>query len=615
MRSEEAMKSVCSDLRVVTRILAMGRSWTRSATRWHQLYRCVRFFEAADLQSAVEVLNFGLAPGGFTPAVWDGRGKVTEKAILKPPSRERLAFVAALVEAAEQCVEALVARLGFKLPEVPQQSTSEYRTSDKRAREDNDENEEEEQAEDALFEEVEEVATGPKPVSQKGKGGAGISPEDLARDEELKRRMDAFLMQKVPGYAPATGKGEASVFAQRKMPCAKLRKQIVADPVPGEMKSVAVPQLPKDQFRAQNMKMVECFEDETERKHFLNYISWFVSLDNRYAWADLHEFDTQVRDDFIAGRLKSWDPIQLGFRFQYSFLETLGEASRRLLDDKGSRGGKGETARTGKARKPERTWSAKFLAMFTAVGVSLASYGVPEAEHQHYMRDVEAVGAVVSPLTERADRWAQAAWGLPGAEAVVRGVATGFAWQQAEPTEFFRVENYVPPQHEEKVALKLQEEADAGRMQRGFPGVVVYLDDFILIADTEEACQQGFEILIELVEYLGFEVAPEKVESPRQDIVFLGVRLQSNQAGLGVVAMSIDESRVQRVASACREMAVLPTVRVKEVERLVGQLMFCARVVYGAQMYLRSGYAFIGRAGRMRRYYDKVPGDLSRDLV
>ncbi|KAK3235851.1 hypothetical protein CYMTET_53972 [Cymbomonas tetramitiformis] len=711
--SEAESKSVYGDLRLVTRMLAMSSGGEKKCDAVAPaLDRCVRFFEAADVQSAVEMLEYGLALGVFTPAVRDTRGKVTEKAILKPPGRERPAFVAALVEAAEQCVEVLVAQMGFKLPEVPQQSASENRTSDKRAREDDDENEEEEEADGAVFEEGEEVATADR--TKKGKGGAGISPDDLARDEELKRRMDAFLMQKVTGYTPATGKGENSFLALREMPCAKLRKQIIADPVSGEMKSVAVPRLPKDQFLAQNMKMVEKIEPEYEREHFLNYISWIVSLDNRYAWADLYDFDTQVRDDMIAGRVKSWDPIQLGFRFQYSFLETLGEASRRLLDDKGSRGkgvrdnrdkgakgGKGETAR-GKARKPERTWTAKFLAVFTAVGVSLASYGVPEADHRQYMQDVEA----------------------------------------AEPEEFFQVKNYVPPEHEEKVALKLQEEEDAGRMvrtnvesvpgvsalgivlrvvdgkvkerivhdlsrpvglsvndnceidkrrlqsveeafgllqpynfmakidlksayrfvgiaaplwkylasefrgvlridtrfpfgvkaapglfhditqlvrlmmqQRGFPGIVVYLDDFILVADTEEECQRGFEMLLELVEYLGFEVAPEKVESPRQDLVFLGIRLQSNHSGLGIVTMSIEESRVQKVASACREMALLKTMRVKEVERLVGQLMFCARVVYGAKMFLRSGYDFIGRAGRMRRLYDTLPRDLSRDLM
>ncbi|KAK3270221.1 hypothetical protein CYMTET_21368 [Cymbomonas tetramitiformis] len=373
----------------------------------------MRFFEEAELESAVEVLNFGLASGVFTPAVRDGQGKVTEKAILKPPARDRPAFVAALGEAAEQCVEVLVTRLKFKLPEVPQQSASGNRTGDKRAREDESENEEEEEADGTVFEEGEEVATAER--TRKGKKCAGISPDDLARDEELKRRMDAFLPD------------------------------------------AEVPRLTKAQFLAQNMKMVEKIEPESEREHFLNYVSWIVSLDNRYAWSDLYDFDTQVQDDMIAGRIVSWDPIQLGFRFQYSFLETLGEASRRLLDDKGSRGkgtrdtrdkggkveeeereevrepvspvlrepagGKEEAARK-KARKPERTWTAKFLTLFTAVGVSLAPYGVPEADHRQYLQDAEA----------------------------------------AEPEEFFRVENYVPPEHEEKVEMKLQEEQAAGRM-------------------------------------------------------------------------------------------------------------------------------------------------------
>eukprot|EP00854_Cymbomonas_tetramitiformis_P004179 gene4179-biopygen4116 len=506
------MKTVYSDLRTVARIMSGHGAVQKFNGAAPAVDRSVRWVKEAKFQSALEMLNFGLSNGKFTPAVRD--------------------------EQVEQCVEVMVGELGFKVPEVPQQSASANRVSEKRAREKNDENEDEEQADADLFEDAEE-------------------------DEELKRRMDAFFMAKVPGYAPAAGEGEASVFALREMPCAKLRKQIVADPVSGEMKSGAVPRLPKNQFRAQNMKMVESFDDEKEWKHFVNYISWIVSLDYRYTWADLYDFATR-----------------------YLFLETIGEASRRLLDDKGSRGGKGtrdHRDKGGKGKGEQKDGvcdffqlargcqKAKFMAIITAVGVSLASYRVPKAEHQQYMRDAEAVGAVVSPLTERADRWAQAAWGLPGAEAVVQGVATGFAWQRAEPAEFFQVENYVPPQHEEKVALKLQEEEDAGRMVRTDAGSVPGISALGIVlrvvdgkvkerivhelsrpvglsvndtSNMEEACQQGFEVLIELVEYLGFEVAPEKVESPQQDMVFL----QSNQSGLRIVAMSIDEYRVQRQA-------------------------------------------------------------------
>eukprot|EP00854_Cymbomonas_tetramitiformis_P000285 gene285-biopygen197 len=497
------------------------------------------------------------------------------------------------------------------------------------------------------------------------------------------------------------------------------------------MKSVAVPRLSKDQFLEQNFEMVEKISDLKERALFRKYIGWILMLTEKYSWADVYDFDVQVRDDFAQGRVTTWDSVPLAFRFQYSFADSLGEAQKHLTEDRGGKKGsprgfqdaRQEARRTlpeaaplnpgltavmardeAKAKKV-RKWSAKFLAMFTAVRVSLAFYGVPEADWLQYQRDVVAVGA------------------------------------REQPAEFFEVENYVPPEHQEKVWRKLQEEEDAGRMvrtdagsvpgisalgivfpvvegklkdrlvhdlsrpvglsvndncvieskkfatveaafslvqpysymakialksayrhvgvaseffqflvskfddvvrmdtrfpfgikaapglfsdvtvlisrmlqSRGFPGVVVYLEDFLLVADSEEACQQGFDLLLELVKYLGFEVAPEKVESPRQDIVFLGVRLQSNQSGLGVVAMSIDESRVQRVAAECRHVAGLQKVGVKEVERLVGQLMFCARVVYGAKMFLRSGYDFLGRARRMRRVFDSVPEGLSKDL-
>ncbi|KAK3238586.1 hypothetical protein CYMTET_51414 [Cymbomonas tetramitiformis] len=586
------------------------------------------------------MLEFALSGGEFEPADFgedEDDGMVT-LAKLVPPGRGGPAFCEAIMEAADQCVEVLVGELGFKVHEVPQASLSQGARGagkDRRDAESEGERDEEEQVEEDLFGEDEEDAEKSRKLKQMKCSDGEPSPEDLAADEALKWRVDAWL------------------GARR----TKLRKK-VADPVTGEMKSVAVPRLSKDQFLEQNFEMVEKIPDVKERALFRRYISWILTLTEKYSWADVYDFDAQVRDDFAQGRVTTWDPVPLASRFQYSFAESLGEVQKRLTDD---RGGKKSHTRDSKARDKKRDglcdffqsargckkgkdcgfvseaaplypvmaagkardemkakkvgkWSAKFLAMFTVVGVSLASYGVPEADWLRYQHDVVAVGARVSPLTERADRWAQAAWGLPVAEEVVRGVASGFRWQQERLVEFFEVENYVPPEHQEKVQRKLQEEEDAGRMSRGFPGVVVYLDDFLLVADSEEVCQQGFDLLLELVEYLGFDVAPEKVESSRQDIVFLGGRLRSNQSGLGVVAMSIEESRVQRVAAECRHVAGLKKVRVKEVGRLVGQQMFCARVVYGAKMFLRSGYDFLGKARRMRRVFDSVPEGLNKDL-
>ncbi|KAK3280560.1 hypothetical protein CYMTET_11605 [Cymbomonas tetramitiformis] len=340
----EECKATYTDLRAVTRMLAMATNADRKCDAVAPaLDRCIRFFEAAKLESAVEILNFGLASGVFTPAVRDGQDEVTEKATLKPSGRDKTAFVAALVEAAEQCVEVLVTRLHFKIPEVPQQSASENRTSDKQAREDDDEDEEneEEAPGEEFFAETEEEAVAKKLKNKKGKFAAGVAPDGLAKDAELKRRMDAYLASIIPGYAPAAEKGGLSVFRLRERPSAKLRKTVVADPATGEMKSVSIPRLTKDQFLEQNMEMLEMLETKKERAQFRQYVAWIMKLADRHSWTEVYDFDAQVRSDIEDGRLDSWDPIRLGHRFQYEYVPAQREAQSLLEErtrDKGHKG-------------------------------------------------------------------------------------------------------------------------------------------------------------------------------------------------------------------------------------------------------------------------------------
>ncbi|KAK3255034.1 hypothetical protein CYMTET_35769 [Cymbomonas tetramitiformis] len=498
-RSEEVMKSVYQDVKMVARMMESGITATRRcAGAAAAVDRVVQWAKAAKLRSAIEMFKFALAGGEFTPAELEEDGEIITPATLVPPARGGPAFCAEILKAAEQCAGALTGELGFKVPDAPQLSLSGARGNDRREAESEAGGDDEEPAEEDLFEEAEEEPEKTRQLKKAKHDAKQPSPADLAADEALKRRVDAWLGARVGAYEPV--KGAVSGFALRERPSAKLRRKVVADPVTGEMKSVAVPRLSKDQFLEQNFEMMEKITDEKERALFRKYVSWILTLAERYAWADVYDFDAQVRDDFEQGKVTSWDPVPLAFKFQYTYTETLGDAQRRLTDDNRGNGNRGnnpkapgkrndgkdglcdffqlakgckkgkdckfvhscrkckgadhaslipEEKATGmrteaKARRPERKWSARFLAMFTAVGVSLASYGVPEADWSRYKQDVEAVGARVSPLTERVDRWAQAAWGLPGAEEVVRGVATGFRWQQEQPAEFFEVENYVP---------------------------------------------------------------------------------------------------------------------------------------------------------------------------
>ena len=61
--------------------------------------------------------------------------------------------------------------------------------------------------------------------------------------------------------------------------------------------------------------------------------------------------------------------------------------------------------------------------------------------------------------------------------------------------------------------------------RRGFHSIVNYLDDFLIIGNTQAECQQGLVTLISLLHSLGSNVSWEKVVSPSQRVTFLGIEL------------------------------------------------------------------------------------------
>ena len=50
--------------------------------------------------------------------------------------------------------------------------------------------------------------------------------------------------------------------------------------------------------------------------------------------------------------------------------------------------------------------------------------------------------------------------------------------------------------------------------RKGFSAIVVYLDDFLVIGESELACRAAFEILLSLLSNLGFEITGRKLFSP-----------------------------------------------------------------------------------------------------
>ncbi|KAK3286374.1 hypothetical protein CYMTET_6068 [Cymbomonas tetramitiformis] len=72
----------------------------------------------------------------------------------------------------------------------------------------------------------------------------------------------------------------------------------------------------------------------------------------------------------------------------------------------------------------------------------------------------------------------------------------------------------------------------------GFSATVGFLDDFWVCAPWEEA-QQALLLLQDLLEFLGLPVAWDKCEGPVCDVIFLGVRICTDEDGEGRVSASL----------------------------------------------------------------------------
>ena len=68
-------------------------------------------------------------------------------------------------------------------------------------------------------------------------------------------------------------------------------------------------------------------------------------------------------------------------------------------------------------------------------------------------------------------------------------------------------------------------------LEQRIPGIqcVHYLDDFLIIAESKEKCQAHLNALLSLFTELGVPIAHDKTTEPSQQIVFLGIELDTQQ--------------------------------------------------------------------------------------
>lgn len=121
------------------------------------------------------------------------------------------------------------------------------------------------------------------------------------------------------------------------------------------------------------------------------------------------------------------------------------------------------------------------------------------------------------------------------------------------------------------------------RLEGFVNGLVRYVDDFLIVADSVNNCQADLDVLVDTCVKAGFTIQPAKVTSPCKVIEFLGIEVDTVNS-----ILRISDERMLEVRSILAEWTGRKSCSKRQLLRLIGKLAFAARVV-------RKGRAFLGR--------------------
>ena len=111
--------------------------------------------------------------------------------------------------------------------------------------------------------------------------------------------------------------------------------------------------------------------------------------------------------------------------------------------------------------------------------------------------------------------------------------------------------------------------------QQGVHFIYHYLDDHIMLGalGTME-CHSSMHKLVDCCKNLGVPLAQENLEGPTSCLTFLGIKVDTEQMQLRLLA-----EKLQRVRSLIKEFLGIPSALKGDLESLLGLLQHASRVV------------------------------------
>ena len=117
---------------------------------------------------------------------------------------------------------------------------------------------------------------------------------------------------------------------------------------------------------------------------------------------------------------------------------------------------------------------------------------------------------------------------------------------------------------------------------RGSPGIVCYLDDYLVVSESFQKCLSTLNELMSVLRFLGFSISYDKVEGPSQCLTFLGIQLDTVH-----MTLSLSDNRLRELRSELSLFSNLEKVSKRQLQSLAGKLNWATQCIYGGRCYLR----------------------------
>jgi hypothetical protein len=135
-----------------------------------------------------------------------------------------------------------------------------------------------------------------------------------------------------------------------------------------------------------------------------------------------------------------------------------------------------------------------------------------------------------------------------------------------------------------------------------------YLDDFLGGDTSIESCKNNMKIFSESMQEIGVPLADEKSEGPCQVLVYLGLELNSRQ-----MLVRIPGEKIQEVVEKILATLTKKSVKLKNIQSLIGSLNFCCRAIVVGRPFCRR--LIDATCGVKRSYHHiRVTNEMKCDL-